>query len=456
MLVVDDDPAICRLVRGWLGADTQSWEAADATAGIDILLREAPDVAFVDVVMPGGGGREFMEEVRRYLPSCAIVGISGQANVGQFVELFRLGMADFLAKPLERHALLAAIPRALRVRAMRDQIARACSDDGSPDAEAPFASLVGASPRWIAMMDLLRRVAPLETGVLLVGPAGCGKALAARSIHAASPRASRPFVVVSCGALAPSLTETELFGHAAGAFTGAGGARAGALESASGGTAVLAEIGALPLDAQAGLLRAVEERAVQRVGESVERSVDLRFMATSTEDPDSLVAQGRLRADFLHRLNRQRIDIPPLADREDDLLLLAAHLLGGIARRAQRRVPVLSPRAIKSLRAHAWPGNVRELGNVLEHACIASAWANVLDDHHLRIYCGSDTLPRLDPGSWPFPEAGLSLPALLHDVEADFLKRALARAGGHHERAAALLRLPRSTFERRLAPGLDE
>ena len=446
VLVIDDEAPARELVAGWLRESCDVLTAADPEEGLRVLLQETPDVAIVDVVMPGGGGLRFVEEARRYLPGCAIVGMSGQARPEQFVSLFRKGMGDFLAKPFTAAELSRAITRAIRVRALRDALARAGT--APPAEDDAFASLVGESDAWTKAVRELRKAASTSSGLLLVGPTGTGKDLAARCVHGGSDRRDRPLVVVSCGALPESLLEVELFGHVAGAFTGAATARAGRFEEARGGTIVLAELGAMPLTAQARLLRVLDAGAVQRVGDSEERPTDARVIATCSRDPWDDVKDGRMRADIAHRLDHLRVDLPPLRERGDDLLLLARHLLDVQGEREQRRPKVLSPAAVRRLRDHEWPGNVRELSNVLERASIVSGASERIEPKHLAL--GRLGGARLDPADWPLPEEGLDLPALLTKIEDDLVAQAMERAGGHHARAAGLLRIGRASLERRL------
>lgn len=456
LLVVDDAPEITALVGQWLRGVADVVTASDPDEGLAVLLREVPDLALVDVVMPSGGGRRFMEEARRYLPGCAVIGMSGSATPQEFVELFRLGMCDFLTKPFTREEISRAMTRALRVRGMREAIAR-LDESACPESNGdPLDALVGRSAPWLAAVKSLRAAATVDASVLLVGEPGTGKDLASRCLHAASARRDGPFVVVSCATLPQSLLEAELFGHAAGAFTGARGARPGRFAEAEGGTLVLADIGSVPVASQALLLRALESGFIQRVGENDERRVNVRIIATTATDPFADVRQGRMREDLLHRMNRLRIDLPPLRERGDDLLLLASRLLERQAAAEQRRPLPLTRAAIAALREHDWPGNVRELSNVLQRAAIRAREAGMapgraalaIDAAHLSL--GRAGGVRLDPADWPLPEGGLDLPGILAAVEADLVSQALSRAGGHHAKAAALLRIGRSTLERKL------
>lgn len=445
ILIVDDEPEMARLVASWLSDGAEVFTASDPVGGIDVLLREVPDVAITDVVMPSGGGRRFVTEARRYLPGCALIGMSGQARPSDFVDMFRLGLSDFLAKPFDRDDLKRAITRALRVRSLRDALARV---NGSLATDDPFTALLGESAPWREALKTLRSAAGIDAGVLIVGAPGTGKDLAARCLHAASERREGPLVMVSCAALPESLLEAELFGHVAGAFTGATNERAGRFMEAHGGTLVLTDIGTIPLVAQARLLRALDAGAIQRLGDPQEREVDVRIVATTARDPWEDVAQGRMREDLAHRLNRLRVDLPPLAERGDDLLLLAAHLLAVQASREQRRILALAPDAIDRLRQHSWPGNVRELANALERAGIGTRDAGIIRASDLRL--GRLGGVRLDPADWPLPEEGLDLRAVLATAEQDLVRQAMERASGHHARAAALLRIGRSTLERKL------
>ncbi len=323
----------------------------------------------------------------------------------------------------------AATPRAVR----RVDLGRA---PGSADVSAASS----ASPAMQHVFDLVKRVAPTEFTVLLVGETGAGKDVLARTIHAASSRASKPFVVFDCGAVAPNLVESELFGHERGSFTGALASREGAFERAHGGTLFLDEIGELPLDLQPRLLRALESRRVRRVGGAEDRVWDVRVIAATNRDLPAEIAERRFREDLYFRLAAAVLDVPPLRERLEDLPLLVSTLLESMGRSHLR----LSPAALTKLRAHPWPGNVRELKNALGWAATFVDESGVLEPRHFKLELPQPRRPSEAPP--PLPLAGQRLDTL----ERDAILQTLIHVNGNKVHAARALGISPSTLYEKL------
>jgi DNA-binding NtrC family response regulator len=308
--------------------------------------------------MPGADGLEVLPAARAATPPPEVILMTAYAAVQDAVEAMRLGAYDYLQKPFDPDDAALVV-------------ARAAERKGSTTAEeapAAFEGLVGRSAPWRDVTRLIEQAAAIDITVLLLGETGTGKELAARALHARSPRAARPFVPVNCGALPAELVESELFGHARGAFTGAVGARPGLFAEAEGGTIFLDEIGELPLPMQVKLNRVLQEKEIRRVGESVPTKVDVRVVAATHRDLREEVRSGRFREDLFYRLNVFPIRLPPLRERPGDVPVLAAHFLAKHARAFRRVLTGLEPDALATLERYGWPGNVRELENALERA----------------------------------------------------------------------------------------
>ncbi len=366
-LLVDDDllfrESLALLVRREGFQVTEASTVAEARA----RLADGPtDVAFVDLALPDGHGLELLDPDREPVGETDVVVITGNATVDAAVSALRQGVLDFLTKPVDQNRLRAILANVVRTRALRrerDELRDELRDLGH------FGGMVGRSAPMRQVYDMIARVAPTRATVLLLGESGTGKELAAETLHRMSPRADRRFLAINCGAMAPNLIESELFGHEKGSFTGAERSRRGYFEEASGGTLFLDEITEMPAEAQVKLLRVLETGELLRVGASEHVGVDVRVIAASNRDAEGAVREGKLREDLYYRLNVFPIRIPPLRERGDDIELLAAHFLEEFNQResTSRR---WSHAALRRLRAYPWPGNVRELRNVVERAAI--------------------------------------------------------------------------------------
>ncbi len=372
VLVVDDEPALRRsLARVLEMRGMRVSLAEDGEKGLEFIRRTPPDVALVDVMMPGMSGLDLMAEVKKLGPLCEVILMTAFADVDSAVAAMKAGAYHFLTKPFHSNDAVAhAVLRAMQHRRLA---ARAHRLEEELASRERFGQFIGNSPRVLEVFRLIEGVAPTSSTVLVLGESGTGKELVARAIHAHSQRADKPFVAVNCGAIPRELVESELFGHVRGAFTGANTARAGLFESADGGTILLDEVGDLPLPAQVKLLRVLQEGEIKRVGADETRTVDVRVIAATNVDLVRRMQAGEVRRDLYYRLNVIAIDLPPLRDRGDDVLLLASHFLDRFARKLQRPAKRLAPDAMRALRDYEWPGNVRELEHAIEHAMVLTA-----------------------------------------------------------------------------------
>jgi DNA-binding NtrC family response regulator len=459
ILIIDDEPAI-----GWsLGAlfadEGHAVEAAASVeAGLAACAHAAPDAVLLDVRLPGRDGIEALPELRTLAPDAPVVVMTAFGDLDTAVRAVNAGAYDYLVKPFDLDRVARTVARAL---ADRGAASTATTDGATPPTAGP--ALVGSSPAMQEVFKQISLVAGSDLPVLLTGATGTGKDVAARALHAHSRRREGPFVAVSLAALAPSVVESELFGHVRGAFTGATADRAGLFELAGGGTLFLDEIGEAPLDVQVKLLRALEAREIARMGAAAPRRVDVRVIAATNRDLPPEVAAGKFRADLYHRLLVFPIHMPSLADRGDDVRLLAAHFL---ARHAAGGPPrQMADDFVASLAARPWPGNLRELKHAVEYAAVVSR-GGLLRAEHLPPAAATDGIPapaddRLAAAARAWADAALAEAALdasaggLHErllrvVEPAVLARVLEKVDGNRTAAARLLGLDRGTLRSRL------
>ena len=430
ILVVDDEPRMRRVLEMMLEDSGHQVVTRDTVAsGIAAIESERIDLLFTDLQLPDGSGLDLLERVRAARPELPVVVITAYATIETAVRAIKLGAFDYLVKPFRIDEIEALVRHALALRDTRRENAYL-----REVAAAPFEGLVGSSAAMRGVYDRIDRVAEAPTTVLVTGETGTGKELVARAIHARSPRADRLFVAVNCAAIPGELLEAELFGVTKGAFTGATADRPGKFELADGGTLFLDEIGDMPLAMQAKLLRALQERTIERLGSPVVRHVDVRLIAATHRDLASMVADGSFRADLYYRLAVVPIALTPLRERREDIPELAAHAVDRFARRAGRRIE-LTPEALARLERYDWPGNVRELQNVLERAVLL-ARDSVLDAEAF------DDLPSAAIPAQPAPVVAGAIPTLesvVATAERDAIRAALAATGDNKTRAAELL-----------------
>lgn len=362
LLVVDDDPDMLRLLSMRLNA--AGYRVATATSAETALAQleiERPQLVLSDVRLPGRDGLALFDEVHRRHPSLPVILLTAHGTIPDAVEATRRGVFTYLTKPYDGKELLERIAQALALGAP----AATASDTDEPWR----AGIVSRSARMADLLAEARMVARSDASVLLRGDSGTGKEMLARAIHRASPRAARPFIAVNCGAIPEALLESELFGHVKGAFTDAVANHKGLFQAADGGTLLLDEIGDMPPALQVKLLRVLQERAVRPVGSSQSHAVDVRIVSATHRDLEAAMAAGQFREDLYYRLNVVTITLPTLAERREDIPLLANHFLGKLATKYGRRLSGFAPEALKALIAAPWPGNVRQLYNVVEQVC---------------------------------------------------------------------------------------
>lgn len=452
ILVVDDDEAIRWTLREALEAwGFTSNEAGSVQEGLRQFKADQPAAILLDIDLPDGSGLDVLRELKREQPDSIVIMITGNVQVDNTISALRGGAYDFIAKPINLEELRITIRNALETRHLRREVAQVRKERAR---EFNFSQIVGESEAMKKMLRLAAKVAESEvSSVLLQGESGTGKDLVAKAIHYGSARADGPFVAVNCAALPATLIESELFGYEKGAFTDAKARKEGLFEQAEGGTLLLDEIGELELSLQAKLLRVLEEGAFRRVGGLRDIPLDVRVLAASNRDLKAESEAGRFRLDLYYRLSIIQIDIPPLRDRGDDVLVLSQHYIDTIGAKLRRRkITGLSPETTEVFRSYDWPGNVRELRNVIERALILED-----EDQITTEYLPGSLLapPRIaHPPSnttetsalFVLPNEGISL----DDAELSFVRQAIQRSGGNQTRAAELLGISRDQLRYRL------
>jgi DNA-binding NtrC family response regulator len=453
VLIVEDEAVLAKNMCTYLERHGFTVAvAASAEEGLERMASFRPDAVVLDFNLPGIDGLQMLARLRAQDPDLAVIMVTGHGSVELAVDAMKGGALDFLTKPVPLAKLRLLLERAAtdaRRESALDYYQRRDGEGAALDA------LQGESPGMLRLKALLRQLLDAESrlqdglapAVLVRGETGTGKELVARALHYSGPRRARPFVELNCAALPAQLLESELFGHERGAFTDARERKLGLVETAEGGTLFLDEIGDMEPALQAKLLKLLEERTVRRLGSLREQKVDVRIIAATHRPLDQLVREGRFRADLFFRLRVVQLDLPPLRERGDDILLLTRSFLAHHAGRYGRAVPALSARAELALRRHAWPGNVRELRNLLEQAVLL-ARGPMLDIDDLALWSDSDA--GADAAA-PQPQDS-TLPAL----ERQALVRALERTGGNVSQAARELGISRDTLRYRIDKhGLD-
>ena len=439
ILIVDDDKATREGLALALGRDHAVLTAADAEAALRALTDNAVDLVLTDLRMPGRDGLSLLRDIIASHPGLPVILLSAYGSVESAVEAMRDGAVDFLTKPVNLDHLELVVRRALRQKNLERQNARLRAQLAGRTA---LDRIIGSSEAMLAVRERIEQVAPTPATVLIQGPSGTGKELVARALHALSPRADKPFVAVHCAALAPSLLESELFGHVKGAFTGATEDRKGRFEIADGGTLFLDEISEIDLATQVKLLRVLETRTVEPVGSATPVPVDIRLVAATNRDLRAWVEAGKFREDLYFRLNVVDINLPPLRERQGDLPLLCDAFVREFNPQLGRSILGVAPDAMAALAAYPWPGNVRELRNAIERMMVLA------HSDHLTL----EDVPRnIREGraATAAPEAEAT-PAPAEPEEATLIRRALFETHGNRTAAAKRLGIPLRTLYRRI------
>ncbi len=448
ILIADDDPTILSLLNKILiskGYDVKL--AENGSVGEKMLKSEQFDLLISDIKMEPVDGMQLLKRTRQMRPHVGVIMLTAYATVATAVEAMKEGAFDYIPKPFKIDELLETVKRALDYqKSMAEQI----SGNTAIESKKYFGNIIAVSEQMINVCEMIKRVAPTKTTIMITGESGTGKELVAEAIHSFSARSEGPFLPVNCAALPETLIESELFGHVKGAFTGANASKEGLFEAARGGTLFLDEINSIPHGLQSKLLRAIQNKKVRKVGGTEEFDVDVRILAASNRNLETMVKEGTFREDLFYRLSVISIDIPPLKQRPEDILPLAQHFIALEMDGAE--FPTIDNAVLSILQNYIWPGNVRELQNVIQH-CLT-----FLHDGKIT----KETLPSKlivsyeeNPGAQNAAltgefEKGKSLKAFLRAKEKEYLKTVIDSMGGDKAAAAKELDISLATLYRKL------
>jgi len=448
ILVVDDNPNLLHLIKMRLeSADYQVSASAEEEGALSLFREQAFDLCIVDLMLASGDGLTLMDQIRSIRPDVPTIILTAHGTIESAVEAMRRGAYSYLTKPFERSDLLLQIERALEHRKLNSEIKRLKE---LLNDRFNFANIIAHSAKMRAIIDVVMRIATLDSTVYIDGESGTGKELIVKAIHLASARKDQPFVALNCAALPETLLESELFGHERGAFTGAVKSTKGLFTQAHGGTIFLDEIGDMPLTTQSKLLRVLQERQFYPVGSEAPVAVDVRVIVATNKDLAEQVRKGLFRDDLFYRIHVIPVHLPPLRERREDIVPLVEHFLKKCRQQMKKDVKGLTPEALRKLMLHDWPGNVRELENTIEYAVAMTRNDMVGDDYIL-------------PGKVTSQEAGLgvngsreksmngierlrSLKDARDAFERDYLTQVLALAEGNVSHAAKIAGKYRADF----------
>jgi DNA-binding NtrC family response regulator len=442
VLVVDDEEIMREILDALLTREGYAVRlASTATEGLEIARRDPLDAVLLDVMLPDGNGLDVLEELKRIDEELPVLMITAFASVDNAVVAMKRGALDYLPKPFKNDEVLAKLRIAIERRQLVTE--NKALRQNLQASQQRFGHIIGRSSRMKQVFDLIIQAAPSRTTILIQGESGTGKELVARALHSNSTRADRAFITVNSGNLPPDLLESNLFGHVKGAFTGAIYPKKGLFELADKGTIFFDEIGNIPLETQAKLLRVIQEREFMRLGGVEMIRVDVRIVAATNVDLRRMVEDGRFREDLFYRLHVIAVQLPALRERKEDIPLLVQHFLEKYAEENNRRDIELSPDALDLLMDYDWPGNVRELENVIERAVVLST-GNRIDPSLVPDHVKSTR--RFQVPQFVLPPEGISFRDVINDFEKRLIESTLEAAGGVQKRAAELLHIKPTTL----------
>jgi DNA-binding NtrC family response regulator len=441
ILVIDDEEVMRDVMTTLLTeAGYRVTLASDGAEGLNLARKGSFDAAIVDVMLPEVSGLEVLDEIKKTDPDLVVLMITAYASVETAIQAIKKGAFDYVTKPFKHEEVLHILRNALKQRRLQDEnrdLRRALRDQGR------FADIVGKSPRMEQVFALISQAAPSRSTILVAGESGTGKELVAKAIHSHSARADKPFIVVNSGSLPHDLLESNLFGHVKGAFTGAVYAKKGLFELADKGTLFFDEIGNIPLETQAKLLRVMQEREFMRLGGTETVKVDVRLVAATNIDLRRAVEEDRFREDLFYRLNVIAVQLPPLRQRKEDIPALVAHFVEKYSRENDKPVRGVTPDALQALMDYDWPGNVRELENVIERGVVLTTGTEIsreLIPDHVR------SAPSFHVPHVSVPPEGINLRDVIASFERRLIESTLETTGGVQKEAARLLGLKPTTL----------
>ena len=432
LVVIDDDPANLKLVRFVLAEESlEIHSATNSQSGMDLVRQIRPQIVLLDLVIPGVQGMDLLQKILEFDPAIDVILMTGYYSTESAVEAIQKGASDYLPKPFSPEQLQQRVRQFLEESKKRE---RSLELENDLLENFAFEGMIGRSPLMLELFSKIRRIAPHFRTVLITGATGTGKELAAKALHRLSPTNKGPFVALNCSSISETLAESELFGHVKGAFTGAQQEKVGVFEYADGGTAMLDEIGEMPLAMQAKLLRVLQNQEVQRVGSPAVRKVNVRVIAATNRDLPEMVRQGKFREDLYFRLCMVELKLPSLAERLEDLPMLQRYFLRHFAALYKKPLSGLTQRAQTLLARYLWPGNVRELENIIGHASMMSG-SSVIDVPDLPDQIRNQKPPETKESEWLLSMDQL---ARMH------AQRVLAHVNGNKVRAAEILGVSRT------------
>ena len=441
ILLIDDEEGSRQALTLLLKVSYEVTGVASGHEARQKLASERFDVVITDLRLPDCSGIDLLKQVKSYHPATEVILITGHASAETAVSAMKEGAFDYITKPLNLEELRIILAKALEKRRLLSEniyLKKQLRD------KFGFANIIGNSPAMQNLFRLMQRIIKTDSTVLIMGESGTGKEIVAKSIHFNSPRQDRPFVAVHCGAIPETLLESELFGHAKGAFTGAVREKIGKFESANRGTIFLDEIGTMPLHLQIKLLRVLQEQEIERVGSNSTLKLDVRVIAATNLSLENEVRNGRFREDLFYRLNVIPLIVPPLRERKEDIVPLARFFLTKYCNEMKRPLMSISRQALEAMEMYDWPGNVRELENAVERLVALT------EGEAVHIADLPDSIGRQHGSmlsfSYELGENGLDLPAAVSEIETKIISRALSKSGNVKSKAASLLRMNRTTL----------
>jgi DNA-binding NtrC family response regulator len=441
ILIVDDEEVLQDILTVLIRREGHTpLSATTGEDGLAVLEREEVDLVLLDLMLPGMHGLEVLRQIREHFPDVVVVVITAFSSIESAIEAMREGAFHYIPKPFKNEEVLLTVRKGLEQRrltaenrSLKEQLRQRFA----------FDNIIGKSKPMQQVYELIQLAAPSKSNILVLGESGTGKELVAKAIHHHSRRANGPFITVNSGSMPADLLESNLFGHVRGAFTGAVATKRGLFELADGGSVFFDEIGNIPIDTQAKLLRVIQEREFMRLGGLETIRVDVRIIAATNADLEHAVQQGQFREDLFYRLNVITVNLPPLRKRTEDIPLLAQHFLGHYARENEKAIRSISPRAMELLLDYHWPGNVRELENAIERAVVLSTGEVLVEELLPSSVRQRETTGLLPP---TLPSNGISFKDAVSEYERQIIIRALQSCGGVQKRAAELLQVKPTTL----------
>jgi DNA-binding NtrC family response regulator len=441
VLVIDDEEIMQDVLRDLLRSDGYDVDCAGSSEeGLKRFHAKEYDLIICDVMLPGENGIKMLDRIKALNTNQPVIMITAYASVENAIEAMKKGADEYITKPFKNDEVLLLVKRSIeKYKLVQENIElrKALKERYS------FNNIIGKNPNMLDVYEMISLVAPSRSTILITGESGTGKELVAKAIHANSPRAGRPFVTVNSGSMPPDLLESNLFGHMKGAFTGAINNKKGLFEIADTGTIFFDEIGNIGLETQAKLLRVMQEKEFMRLGGTENIQVDVRIIAATNVELKGMVDKSLFREDLYYRLNVIRIDLPPLRERKDDIVLLANHFVEKYCRENSRKIVGMSPQFMEALFSYNWPGNVRELENVVERAVVLNR-GNELDVKLVPEYIHSPQ--PISQVSINIPAGGIDFKQVVSEYESTLIQKALEITGGIQKKAAELLNLKPSTL----------